>query len=184
MAAFGSENQHRMSFSRAVGCKLPFLDGKPGPTARPITVEVNPESAGELLENITSDTSHLKGTICAAWGLLLRCYTGQNDVCFYFRQHNGSLPDQSPILQQHARQNLRLSFPENGELRNQILEAEDDVVALEQQRQSDLVTVQNADLGSNVNNPNTMVWVREGTDPPPWQVLQAQRYIKVNDPIL
>ena len=74
------------SFSqkRIAPCKLPLLDGDTHTTAHVITTEVEPENGADFQEMYSKDRKDFEILLCAAWGLLLRCYTGQEAVSFHF----------------------------------------------------------------------------------------------------
>ncbi len=63
-------------------CKLPLLDGDEEVATRPIVTEVELEQSERLLQSLKQARGSLGSIICTAWSLLLRCYTGQDHVCF------------------------------------------------------------------------------------------------------
>lgn len=65
-----------------VSCKLPLLDGDVKLVSGPLVTEVELEQLERLLQILKQAEGSLEGIICTAWGLLLRCYTGQDHVCF------------------------------------------------------------------------------------------------------
>ena len=63
-------------------CKLPMLDGNAKVVTRHIVTEVEFKQAGRLYAVANEANGSLGGIVCIAWALLLRCYTGQDQVCF------------------------------------------------------------------------------------------------------
>ena len=68
-----------------IPCKLPLLDGDTNTTAHVITTEVEPENSADFQEIYSKDREDFEILLCATWGLLLRCYTGQEAVSFHFQ---------------------------------------------------------------------------------------------------
>ena len=165
MAGNGIESRHRHALSRAVVSKLPLLDGETYLTARLTTVKVNVERIEKLQEVYEEDRTRVKGMICTAWGLLLRCYTGQDDVCFYFRRSNGAPPSQPPPATQDPRSILRMSFFETESLLDHILRAQDGVTVLEQRPNSTNSTTLDASPPSASYDSNTMIWFQDDGQP-------------------
>lgn len=81
-------------------CRFPRFR-RPGrePTAlarQVSSTRVNVEQADRLLELSTTDPEGLGAVLRTAWALLLRCYTGQDDISFAF-QHGGDVAGE-PIV--------------------------------------------------------------------------------------
>ncbi|KAI4152398.1 MAG: hypothetical protein L6R39_001827, partial [Caloplaca ligustica] len=85
-----------MSSNQSISCKLPLLDGDAKASPRVIAVDSVSADVGKLQKLYKNDKPTFDAHVCAAWALLLRCYTGQDDVCFRF-QHNASDAD-PPLL--------------------------------------------------------------------------------------
>ena len=66
-------------------CKLPLLDGKAATDGHAISAQVELPQAGRILQFCRRDKHALSGLLCTAWGLLLRCFTGQERVFFWFQ---------------------------------------------------------------------------------------------------
>ena len=178
------ESSHKRVGSRAVACKLPLLDGGAEPTAAPPTAEVTPECKKKLQEIASSDIRRLQGMICAAWGLLLRCYTGQDAVCFYLRKNVGAASDQTPSVQQDTRSSLEFSFAENDLLANQISSVQHDITNLEQTSEAARDSHSDASSRLNSDQTNTMIWFyREHASPfgtgEGWEQEQSHQVSKV-----
>ena len=158
MPEISTESSHERVDSRAVACKLPLLDGGAEPTAAPLTVEVTPGCMKELQEIAPSDIRRLQGMICAAWGLLLRCYTGQDAVCFYLRRNLSAASNQTPSVQQDTRSSLEMSFAENELLLNQVSRVQHDITNLEQLSEPARDSDSNASSQLSLDHMNTMIW--------------------------
>ena len=65
-----------------VSCKIPLLDGDAKEAKESIVTEVEINQKHRLCEVARVMNGSLEGIICIAWALLLRCYTGQDQVCF------------------------------------------------------------------------------------------------------
>ena len=63
-------------------CKLPILDGDAKAATRTIVVEIGLNQGERLCELPEKADGSFEAAICTAWALLLRCYTGQDQVCF------------------------------------------------------------------------------------------------------
>jgi hypothetical protein len=74
-------------------CRFPLFS-RANHTAAPLqqtsSLRVDVEQADRLLALSTDDPGELGALLCTAWALLLRCYTGQDDVSFSF-QHGGDV---------------------------------------------------------------------------------------------
>lgn len=168
----------------AILCKLPLLDGEKGPQAGPITVDVEPESLGRLQRMIPSDRSGLKGMICAGWGLLLRCYTGQDEVCFNFRQQSGGLPGNIPFAQQDTRSSLGITFSSEGKLLDLVSRLQEQVAVPEQQQQlnQEVTLYMTSETAMTISN--TTVWYQEEDLSSRWRPSHPPEEIQVRSLIL
>lgn len=161
MTAIPNQSRQGEVLSRAVVCKLPLLDGEHEPTVRPTMVEVNLECLKKLQQVFEEDEKHLQGLICAAWGLLLRCFTGQDEVCFYLQRSNGTSLSQPSSDSETTRSIVRLSFSEDEKLSDQIPKAQDAIANLEQRPQSHCNTPAKKSSDPACCQANTMVWFQE-----------------------
>jgi hypothetical protein len=66
------------------------------------SVRVDVQQAEKLRELSTTDPDELAAVIRTAWALLLRCYTGQDDVSFEFRPGGGGIT-REPIVARFLR---------------------------------------------------------------------------------
>lgn len=67
---------------QTISCKLPLLDGDGKASPQVITVDTASDSVRELQGLYSSNISTFESYLYTAWALLLRCYTGQDHVCF------------------------------------------------------------------------------------------------------
>lgn len=71
-------------------CQLPRLGGGLTGPKRPMSLRVNVEQKEKMQQVLASDEASFAALLRAAWGLLLRCYTGQDDVCFGYQEFGAS----------------------------------------------------------------------------------------------
>lgn len=67
-------------------CKLPLLDGNVESATRSFKIDVELANIGKYQKAAQQDHPDHETVICTAWALLLRCYTGQDQVCFQIRR--------------------------------------------------------------------------------------------------
>lgn len=150
-----ASNRAAMSRTEAVTCKLPLLDGERDLKSRIIAAEVELQHAGTLHELCAQggDKSHLNDILCTAWGLLLRCYTGQDDIVFQFRQTNSDGERSSGV---------RMAFHEQESLSTHIERArQDNTEPLELRRPHPPTASSNAHSTPGSSDSNTTLWVQE-----------------------
>lgn len=148
-------NRAAMSHIEAVTCKLPLLDGERASTTRIIEARVELQHAGTLQELCAPDNDRapLNDILCTAWGLLLRCYTGQDDIFFQFRQTSSDGDSLS---------GFRMAFHEQENLSTYIERAREGSTAPREQRlPRPPAATSNADCASGSSYSNTIVWVQE-----------------------
>ncbi|KAK2746937.1 NRPS [Myotisia sp. PD_48] len=73
----------------AAPCHFPTLGAKVAGPKRPMTIKVNLEQSQQLKDLCELNLTTLPSTVRAAWALVLRYYTGAEDVCFGY-QDSGS----------------------------------------------------------------------------------------------
>lgn len=66
-------------------CHFPRLGASPSGPKRPMTIKVALDQTQALKELCESNTATLPAALRAAWSLVLRCYTGAEDVCFGYQ---------------------------------------------------------------------------------------------------
>jgi hypothetical protein len=67
-------------------CEFPRLGASINGPRRPMSLRVNLEHVQRLQKLSVSDEAALPSLLRVAWGLLLRCYTGLDDVCFGYQE--------------------------------------------------------------------------------------------------
>ena len=76
--------------SAAENCKLPLLDGNNSKSIESISTEIEIPKAGNVPEGRQGIDRLFHGSICTAWALLLRCFTGQDRITFEYKSNNQS----------------------------------------------------------------------------------------------
>ncbi|KAL8995122.1 MAG: hypothetical protein Q9169_005085 [Polycauliona sp. 2 TL-2023] len=69
-------------------CRLPLLDGEPDTGSQVIAVHVEPARLAILLASFHRDQAAAAALLYTAWGLVLRCYTGQDEILFETRNNS------------------------------------------------------------------------------------------------
>lgn len=85
-------------------CQFPGVGKQGGGQKRPLSVKVELQHLGQVQKLVATEEGPraLSAVIQATWAILLRCYTGLDDVCFGFEEigsssaHTGS-PEDSEI---------------------------------------------------------------------------------------
>ncbi|MCJ1436746.1 hypothetical protein MMC27_006128 [Xylographa pallens] len=103
------------------------------------------KNAGNILDFCRRDRILFSGTACTAWALLLRCYTGQDQVTFEYTTDNAIATASL----------LRMSFGENNILSKYTESARDAIAGIKQKRltarHNDTATVDSGMVSSVVN---------------------------------
>ena len=110
--------------SEAQACKLPLVDGETKGSVEILTTEIGLENARKFCDIYQRDRLLLYGMTCTAWALLLRCYTGQDQVTFEYKSDN--LNAIAPLLQ--------MDFDEDENLSKYMEKAKDAITGIEQKR--------------------------------------------------
>ncbi len=83
--------------SRHWACQFPHLGTSRDGPKRPMSLRVNVECLQQLQQLCGSDVVALPSLLHVAWGLLLRCYTGLDHVCFGYQETGpGTLGQEYP----------------------------------------------------------------------------------------
>ncbi|KAL6714216.1 hypothetical protein ACLMJK_008711 [Lecanora helva] len=127
----------------AQNCKLPLLDGGKDNSANIISAEVELQNAAKIHEVCHGDRSLICGILCTAWTLVLRCYTGQDELTFRYK-HGVNRP---ALL-------LRTILDEESKLSDCAEKAKDAIGSIDQKRQdaaADAITATgNADVSTAI----------------------------------
>ena len=90
-----------MQNSVASSCKLPLLDGEGDSAVRLIAAPVELDQIEKIQQIWEKERAEFTALLCTAWGLLLRCYIGQEKIAFYFSDaSNGRNNHQSASSQE------------------------------------------------------------------------------------
>lgn len=148
-----------MSHTEATSCKLPLLDGEDITRARLLETELELEDFECLQDFGEKDVTSFNDLLCTAWGLLLRCYTGQDNISFHFRQTiaDGLVP--TPAVHLRNPSTFRMVFDEHETLSTCFAKAKDGYAGNE----SIVSTVSDSNSSSAAGNQNTYVLVRNST---------------------
>ena len=101
---------------RNQSCNLPLLDGTRS-SDHAVSAQAEVQHVEKILYTCQNDNTYLQRIVCAAWALLLRCYTGQNQIAFLFNCLDDSIgslevhgrKDQPDILQMTLEEGENLS---------------------------------------------------------------------------
>lgn len=146
-----------------MSCKLPLLDEEETTKSRLMTAEVELESAERFLNIARGDVVTFKDMLCTAWGLLLRCYTGQDNVSFYFRQGHVDDPVSNSAVPRDSHSTFRMSFHEQESLSLCVARAKDACADAEREGPSLGPPVSDSRSLSASRDQNTHVWIRNAT---------------------
>ena len=152
-----------MSETEATSCKLPLLDGVRTTESRHKIAAFELEVSANFHDYGKGDVATLNSLLCTAWGLLLRCFTGQDSVAFQFRQsiiENVALNPAVPRMQQSG---FRMVFQEHETLSMCLARAKGAYAEIEWERPSSVSTM--SDLRSSIaaTHQNTYVQVQDTT---------------------
>ena len=156
----------RTSSSEKISCNIPLLDGDGSTVSRKIETGVELGRIANLQELYDEDKGSLVALICTAWGLLLRCFTGQDDIGFYVLA--GDRTDDEPELAAlHAQQEVfRIAFHDQKRLATYIARARTKCATLESRPvtsnfiQADTDSPKNVHQKNTTHQMNTTVWIQ------------------------
>jgi hypothetical protein len=87
----------RRNTSHYWACQFPRLSASGDGPKWPMSLRVNIEHLQQLQQLSGSDEAALPSLLRVAWGLLLQCYTGLDDVCFGYQETGpGTVGQESP----------------------------------------------------------------------------------------
>ena len=152
-----------MSNSEAASCKLPLLDGEDSTRAHITVAELEPENIGRLQSFGNGDVSSFNDLLCTAWGLLLRCYTGQDDISFHFLQSVADDSVSKSIVPEANQSTFRAVFDEHECLSTCFAKAKDGYAGNKRGSLSLVSTESDSRRFPAVGLQNTYVWVKDST---------------------
>ena len=127
--AIGSSNA---SLNEAVSCKIPLLDGDHGTQSRPIAVQTVLEQTQNLQQIYVEDRALFEAIINNAWGLVLRCFTGQEHVGFFVKKDvAGSDSRRSASNNERDQLGFQFTFDQQQPLLTHITKAKTEITSLE-----------------------------------------------------
>ena len=133
------------SVSEVEACKLPLLDGETSGPLEIITTVIQLPNARNNLDSCQRDRIQFFSTACTAWALLLRCYTGQDQVTFEYTTDNAGA---TPSL-------LQMNFGENEILSKYTESARNTITGIEEKRlaakKQSVAPVNDKTISSTVN---------------------------------
>ena len=162
--------QRRITDDSPVTCKIPLLDGEAEPAPRARTTDIHLEQAAKLQGLYRNNKTYLEGLICTAWGLVLRCFTGQDDVSFHFRRSRSARPVAESASVQENRSKFQMSFRENEILLAHIQRAQEGTALVKPARPSLHRLTSDSSLHSFTSDhvtsaapldANTMIWIQD-----------------------
>jgi hypothetical protein len=82
----GSNLTHQNAYlDGALPCRFPLFGTERRSEKQPFTHELEIKQAKELRNLLAMDPAETPYLLHAIWALVVRCYTGQNDVCFAYK---------------------------------------------------------------------------------------------------
>ena len=166
-----------MSHTEAISCKLPLLDGENTTRARLIEIELGLENVERLQDFNKKDPTPFNDLLCIAWGLLLRCYTGQDDISFHFRQNivGDLVPNPAiPLINQST---FRMVFHEHESLSTCFAKAKVGYAENECGAPSLVPTVSDSSSYSAATHQNTHISVQDSTRKVAQDVVVVQKVL-------
>lgn len=152
-----------MSHTETMSCNLPLLDGEDSNRTRLIVTELELENAARLRNLGTGDEASFNDMLCTAWGLLLRCYTGQDDVSFSFRQDTVHAMVSNATVPRGHQSTVRMTFDEQESLATCVVRAKNSY-ADDVRGELSLTSVESGSGPfSGSHHHNTHIWVQDTT---------------------
>lgn len=146
-----------MSRTETTSCKLPLLDGEDTTEVRLVETKLELENLDCLQDFGAKDGTTFNDLLCTAWGLLLRCYTGQDNISFHFRQITADDLVPTPVVHLKSPSAFRMIFDEHEILSTCFARAKDGYAGTE----SVVSTVSDLSSSSAAGSQNTHVLVRD-----------------------
>ena len=144
-------------------CKLPLLDGRADTKIQILTAKVELEDEETIREDPHTDNAALTALICTAWGLLLRCYTGRDDVAFQLRAGDLADRSQGPSAPHLKTQMFAITFDENDTLSTSIKTAKNSYASLRHNPPAKQSNNLGSQFASASQGCNSGIWIHEGS---------------------
>lgn len=149
-----------MSHTEATPCKLPLLDGEKTTGTRLLSIETEFELAERFQGLGSRDTESFSNLLWAAWGLLLRCFTGQDKISFHFLRNGIDDRVSDPAVSRTFQSTVRMVFDEQDSLATCYAKAKDGYDGDERSQTSLAATEPDSPSFSVTGQQNTYVWVQ------------------------
>lgn len=152
-----------MSHTEATSCQLPLLDGGHTTESPHKITTFELEDTNIFHDYSNGDLESLNSLLCTAWGLLLRCFTGQDSVAFQFRRSlidNAALNAAVPQIQQSV---FRMVFQEHETVSTCLAKAKGAYAITEWERQSSVSTTPELRSSTAATHQNTYIQVHDTT---------------------
>ena len=153
-----------MSHTEATPCKLPLLDGGETADSRLLTTETELENVGRFQSLGNRDTASFNDLLCTAWGLLLRCFTGQDEISFHFRRNVIDDGVSNRAVPQTFQSMFRMEFDEHDSLATCYAKAKDGYAGKERRQTSLVSTVPDSPSLSATGQQNTYIWIQDASN--------------------
>lgn len=150
-----------MSHTEATPCKLPLLDGEKTTESRLLTTKTELKYAERFQSLGNRDIASFKPLLCTAWGLLLRCFTGQDEVSFHFRRNEIKDAVSNPAASRTFQSMVQMEFDEHDSLATCYAKAKDGYTGNERKQTSLVSTVPDSPSPSATGQQNTYVWIQD-----------------------
>ena len=150
-----------MAHTEVTSCKLPLLDGEVDAENHPIMTEFKLEDTAIFQNFGKGDVASFNDLLCTAWALLLRCYTGQDNVSFHLRQSSVDDVVSSSDVPRIRESSFRMSFDEHDSLSACISKAKDGYSSNERAELSIGSTVSESASSYAADYQNTYVWIQD-----------------------
>jgi len=83
----GNNRTHGTAYLDGVmHCRFPLFATERSSERQPFTHELEIKQVKELRNLLAMDPAEIPSVLHAIWALVVRCYTGQNDVCFDYKE--------------------------------------------------------------------------------------------------
>ena len=105
-----------MSTTASSTCKLPLFDGAPALERRLLKCDLESHYVEALQGVRLQDDTAVKNILCTAWSILLRCYTGQDEVCFQLKQSSDTGFSHQPSLRNKGQSMILAQLDEHDTL--------------------------------------------------------------------
>ena len=153
-----------MSHTAETPCKLPLLDGDETSESRLLKLETELEFAERFQSLGNRDTASFDNLLCTAWGLLLRCFTGQDEISFYVRQNVADGGISNSAASRTFQSLFRMVFDEHDSLATCYAKTRDGYAGNERMQTSLISTVPDSSSLSATGHQNTYVWIQDASD--------------------